>query len=339
MQVGSDTSHLAIIFAKKIIMTPLGKYIWLIKLLQEKDGMTFEEINEKWLEFRKNKDDKNIPILKRTFHNHINAIREEYGIHIECGPGYRYYIDDSEKDVNPIVGRLSVLNLLNESVSDSKLSKSILIDEYLDLFRDNVTMIIMDAIKTRHKIKLDHLMFSSVPKSNIRELVVIPYQLHYICSQWFLLGYTEEFGLMRFPLNFYFGDVQMTDDLYKNPSDYSPEEYNKLIYGTTNERVLVTIQLMNLFPKRISLSRFPLMPFQQKIEFGNWDKEGKDNNSSQVFYNTRITFNLPKTPFALYALQRRIGAYSHVVLNDTDPFAFFTEDQYLDAIGKPIVLK
>ena len=45
-------------------MTPVAKYIWLIKLLQKKD-MTFEEINEQWLRDRWNTEDENIPILKR----------------------------------------------------------------------------------------------------------------------------------------------------------------------------------------------------------------------------------------------------------------------------------
>ena len=76
-------------------MTPLMKYIWLIKLLHDSDGKTFESINKEWLKFRQNTEDKNMPIQKRTFHNHIKAIREEYGIHIECGPGYKYYISDS----------------------------------------------------------------------------------------------------------------------------------------------------------------------------------------------------------------------------------------------------
>lgn len=320
-------------------MTPLAKYIWLIDLLQKSaNGLTFEEINEKWLRHRRNTEDENIPILKRTFHNHINAIREEYGIHIECGPGYRYFINDSDKDINPIIGRLSVLNLMNESVSDSKLSKSMFIEEYLDLFRDNIIMLIMDAIKTRRKIKLDRLYFLGNYKNLKRELTVAPLQLHQICMQWFLLGLEDELGLMRFPMFFYCGDVQIIGETFKFPINYSPEEYGKMIYGKTKERLQLTILLQNLFPNRISLSRFPLMSFQQKIEFGNWDNEGRDSCSQQADYNTKITFDLPKTPFALRALDRRIGNYTHEVLGNTDPFALFTDDQYSYEMSSPVVL-
>ena len=95
-------------------MTPLSKYIWLIKQLQKKD-MTFEEIDEQWLRDRKGTEDENISILKRTFFNHIKAIREEYGIHIECGRGYKYYIVEDAKEILPKIGLLSTLNTLNEA--------------------------------------------------------------------------------------------------------------------------------------------------------------------------------------------------------------------------------
>ena len=80
------------------------------------------------------------------------------------------------------------------------------------------------------------------------------------------------------------------------------------------------------------------MSFQQKIEFGNWDNEGRDSCSQQADYNTKITFDLPKTPFALRALDRRIGNYTHEVLGNTDPFALFTDDQYSYEMSSPVVL-
>lgn len=108
-------------------MTPLLKHIWLIRQLQKK-SMTFEEINEKWLRDRRGTEDENIPIQKRTFHNHIKAIREEYGIHIECGPGYKYYISDSEKDILPKIDLLSTLSMLSETVTESRVNKSLYVE-------------------------------------------------------------------------------------------------------------------------------------------------------------------------------------------------------------------
>ena len=317
-------------------MTPLGKYIWLIKLLQERDGMTFEEINKKWLESRKNKEDKNIPILKRTFHNHINAIREEYGIHIECGPGYRYYIADPDKDVLPKVERLSMLNMMSETVSNSKLSNSLFIEEYFDIFRGNAVLTIMDAIKAKRKVKLENFVFPHKPEDKYRVLNVAPYQLHYICSKWFLIGQTDEYGLMRIPLSYYYGTIQITGDSYKYPAGYSSDEYRKAIYGKTNDRLLLTIQIQNRHPERMNIDKYPL-PFQQDTEYGYKDKEGKTFPFLDKFH-VRINFDLPKTPLALYVLKRKIEKYSYTILSNKDPFALYTDEQYEEALNNPVVL-
>ena len=127
-------------------MTVLGKYLWLIRLLHGTDGKTFEAINEEWLKFRRNTEDENIPILKRTFFNHIRAIREEYDIHIECGSGYKYHIVDLDKDVLTKIGLLATLNTLNETITDKQLNKNLFVGDYFDLFRGRSVMTIIDGM-------------------------------------------------------------------------------------------------------------------------------------------------------------------------------------------------
>lgn len=311
-------------------MTPLGKYIWLIKLLQKKDGMTFDEINEKWLESRKNKEDKNIPILKRTFHNHINAIREEYGIHIVCGSGYRYYIEDSEYEVASKVERLSILNMMNETVS---VNRSLFINDYFEILRDQTVIAIMDAIKAKRKIILDfHLL--SLPEEKYRVMTVAPYQLHYFSQKWFLLGQADGLGLMRIPLFLYTGKVQITNHSYKYPVDYSPEVYGKKIYGITNERIRLDIMIQDLHPERLNLGKYPMTPFQKEVEYGYNDGKSLPHLNK---YNVRVSFDLPRTPFAFYILKSKLDLYAYTVLNDRNPFEFFTEKQYENDVYYPVV--
>lgn len=318
-------------------MKPLGRYLFLISSLQGSNGKTFETINEEWLKSRRNTEDENMPILKRSFHNHIAAIREQFGIHIECGPGYRYYIADPDKDVLPIVERLSMLNMMSETVSNSKLSNSLFIEENFDLFRGNIVLTIMDAIKAKRKVKLENFVFPHKPEDKYRVLNVAPYQLHYICSKWFLIGQTDEYGLMRIPLSYYYGATQITGDSYKYPAGYSSDEYRKTIYGKTNDRLLLTIQIQNPHPERMNLDKFPL-PFQQDTEYGYKDKEGKTFPFLDKFH-VRINFDLPKTPFALYVLKREIEKYSYTILSDIESFALYTDEQYEEAVNNPVVLR
>lgn len=317
-------------------MTPLAKYIWLIKLLQKAD-MTFEEINSQWLRDRRNTEDENIPILKRTFHNHIKAIREEYGIHIACGRGYRYYIEDSDKDVAPKVELLSVLNMLSDTVADDKLNKSLFVEDYFDIFRNKKVIMIMDAIKTRRKVRLADFVNMKNPNDIYRVLNVAPYQLHYICSNWYVIGHTDEFGLMRIPLKYYHASPQLLEDSYNYPDDYSAESYRKMVYGRKEKNIHVTIKITSHVHEKDYFNQFPLMPFQKNVEYNLWPEDTPLRKYYPNYFAV-INFELPKSAFALYTLKNKLMKYHYKVMNDVDPFKLFTEEQYNEAMSIPIIL-
>ena len=76
-----------------------NRYIWLVDTIYRANGITFEEINEKWL-MNSMSDGVDIPL--KTFHNHRHAIEDIFDINIVCDKkgGYKYYIenaDDMEK--------------------------------------------------------------------------------------------------------------------------------------------------------------------------------------------------------------------------------------------------
>lgn len=317
-------------------MKPLAKYIWLIEHLQKKD-MTFEEINEQWLRDRKGTEDENMSILKRTFFNHIKAIREEYGIHIECGHGYKYYIVEDAKEVLPKIGLLSTLNTLHETITDKQLNKNLFVGDYFDLFRDKRVMAVMDAIKTMHKVKLSKFKnINNLDKYQV--LSVAPYQLHYIHSQWYVIGETDEFGLIRIPLLYYKkGGAKKTDVSYKYPAGYSAGEYQNMIYGITSERIHIAVKIKSYNPQELNLDNYPLCQFQLGVEY----RHRQDGESTIEFIANNyviVRFELPKTPFALFTLKSKLEKYRYEILNKTNPFTFFTEEQYSEAMNTPVVL-
>lgn len=63
-------------------MNSLNRYIWLIDTISQKNGITFEEISEKWQNSVLNSEGGDFPL--RTFHNHRKAIAEIFGILTEC---------------------------------------------------------------------------------------------------------------------------------------------------------------------------------------------------------------------------------------------------------------
>ena len=72
-----------------------NRYIWLVDTIYSRpEGVTLEEINEKWIRSSLSKGD---PIPTKTFHNHRTTIEELFVINIECNKStYRYYIDNAE---------------------------------------------------------------------------------------------------------------------------------------------------------------------------------------------------------------------------------------------------
>lgn len=320
-------------------MTPLGKYIWLINVLQKSAyGLTFEEINELWIKNRRNSEDANIPILKRTFHNHIKAIREEYSIHIVCGRGYRYYIADAENEVISKVNLLSTLNALTETFSDNRLNKNVFVGEYFDMFREKSVMAVMEAIKNRRKVRF--AKFKRVNKPDKYQVLhIAPYQLHYICSQWYVLGHTDEFGLMRIPLDYYKrGGSRNIDDPYNYPGDYSEAVYYKKFYGPGNDSIRLTVKIKCYDSQEYNFQNYPLSPFQQSVECRE-RLEGERAIDFIMNNYVKIFLEMPKTPFALYALKSRLEKYRYELLTDADPFTLFSEEEYNDAMNNPTLLK
>ena len=318
-------------------MTPLAKYIWLIQLLQKAE-MTFEEINNNWLRDRRNTEDENIPLLKRTFHNHIKAIREEYGIHIVCGRGYRYYIEDSDKDVAPKVELLSVLNMLSNTVAEGNLNKSLFVEDYFDIFKNKKVMKFMDAIKTKRKVRYRVDIGLKKPNDIYRVLTVAPYQLHYICSRWYIIGHTDEFGLMRIPLIHHLTTITLSNETFNYPDDYSVESYRKILYGKREMNIHVSIGFKSFAIPDDYFNQFPLMPFQKNIEYKLWSVSGPIKKFYPSHYPV-IHLEMPKSAFALYTLKNKLKKYNNYeIMNDIDPFQLFTEEEYNDAMSNPTVL-
>ena len=71
------------------------EYIWLIDLLKTYGGITFEEINEKWVQTEMSGG---VEMARSTFNRHKDAIEDIFGIYIECdrSNGYVYYIGNAK---------------------------------------------------------------------------------------------------------------------------------------------------------------------------------------------------------------------------------------------------
>lgn len=101
--------------------TLFQEYIWLVNIIHMAHGITFGEINRKWLETEMSEG---ISLARSTFNRHKDAIQDMFGIYIECDKknGFKYYIGneevlDEDSIQNWMLSTLSVNNILSESKS------------------------------------------------------------------------------------------------------------------------------------------------------------------------------------------------------------------------------
>ena len=96
----------------------LGKYVWLVETIYNAGHITFEEINQKWLD--DDMDEEPIPL--RTFHKWRIAAEDMFGLVIDCERkgGYHYYIGNAREVESGglrswLLSTISVSNLLLDS--------------------------------------------------------------------------------------------------------------------------------------------------------------------------------------------------------------------------------
>ena len=93
----------------------INKYVWLVDTIYRAGRITYEEINQKWIE--QEMDETPIPL--RTFHKWRIAAEEMFHLNIECERkgGYHYYIANSDEIKSGslrswLLNTMSVSNLL-----------------------------------------------------------------------------------------------------------------------------------------------------------------------------------------------------------------------------------
>ena len=225
------------------------EYIWLVNTIREARRITFEEINEKWLETDMSEG---VEMARSTFARHKDAIEDIFGLFIECDRqnGYKYYIGNEyvlrENSVqNWMLSTLSVNNVVSESLS---LQDRILLQE-VPYEGEHLKMVI-DAMKRSVRIAVDYRKYGT-DKPNHLEFE--PYCIKLYKQRWYILGHFHRDATEEKPGSDYFGmfsfdrilEMWVTDIKFKMDPDFDAEAYFKECYGvlvgddTKPERIVI----------------------------------------------------------------------------------------------------
>ncbi len=208
--------------------TDFKRYVWLIDLLDDHNGMSFEDIDEKW-QLTKDYNPQGEKLPPRTFYNHIKAIRSIFGIEIRMlKKDHRYRIIPGEDIYAGRIQKalLSMLSLNRTAEIYKGLKGRILYEEEPDVYPEWIRCILR-AMNSCKRIRLEYKKYGD-NKSSFRH--VSPYCLKMFKRRWYLLA-QEDATLKTFALDDRTISVEVLNSGFKMPDDFDAEAYFKNTFG------------------------------------------------------------------------------------------------------------
>ena len=235
------------------------QYVWLVNTLRQYKKLSLEEISALWI---KDQINDGSPLIRASFIRHKDAILNMFGIIIECDleDGYKYYIANPEVLEDDSIERwlfstLTVSTILSESVAvkDRIILENVPAGEYY-------LPVLIQAMKLNRKIVMGYQRFDGEPY----EKTVEPYSLRLCKQRWYLLVFTGH-HIATYALDRMLS-VEMTDETFEMPEDFSPEAYFAEYYGVLTDETPMAHVVVRAYGRTSNYLRtLPLHPSQREV--------------------------------------------------------------------------
>ena len=205
----------------------LNKYVWLVETIYKAKKITYEDINQRWLD-NDMSEGKQLPI--RTFHKWRQAIEEMFGLIIENENSgqYRYYIQNADELKSGsmrswLFNTLTVSNLMMDSVS---IKDKVLFEEIPD--GEQYLPNILEALKKNVALGMS---YQSYIRDEANTFEVEPYCLKAFKQRWYLVARSPYYDkIMIYSLD-RVKWLGLTDKNFKYPKNFNPEEFFEDCFG------------------------------------------------------------------------------------------------------------
>ena len=204
------------------------QYIWLADIIHRMKRLTLNEINERWMQTDMSGG---LPMSRTTFNRHRLAIEEMFDLCIGCKESGRksyYYIEnidvlENDKLQHWMLDALSIGNLLMDNIS----LKDRIVLEKIPAGKHFLNPII-GAMKQNRKLVLTYRKFGQEEPYTI---TVEPYAIKVFKQRWYLLAKNYKRSLPTIYALDRVLSLQVTDELFEFPEDFSTERFFKDFYG------------------------------------------------------------------------------------------------------------
>ena len=211
----------------------LQKYLWLADIIYQSDGITFGQINDRWL---KNDLSEGLELPKRTFHKWKAAVEDLFGLIIDCDRknGYRFIIRNKEDlSSDSLAGWLfSTLSVSCRLARHKAIEKRIVLE---DVFTGgDLLQTVLDALHRNTRLLVAYRSFNSYRETTFE---AEPYCLKMFQRRWYLVARSLYFENPRIYALDRIVSLQSTDHSFEYPEDFSPERFfSNSAFGSISTR-------------------------------------------------------------------------------------------------------
>ena len=246
----------------------IRKYIWLIDTVNTAgwSGITLKEISAKWERNDRLSGGEAYP--KRSFHNHVAAVQELFGIEIACHKNTNsYYIANSHdlKDSSGFKGwLLDALSLNSQLEESSQLKDRILIEEIPS--GKEFLPTVLEAMRDNKMLTFSYKPFWVEDDYMSNFYHVEPYALKVFKRRWYLLGKYGDSPLKVYALD-RMQDIDIEFEDFTLPADFNAAEFFGSCFGIIvgdEEPQLIRLKV-DAFQSKY-LRSLPLHPSQKEVE-------------------------------------------------------------------------
>ncbi len=264
------------------------EYIWLVNTIKRARRITFAEIQEKWLMTEMSEG---VDLARSTFNRHKDAIRDIFGIYIDCDRknGYKYYIGNShvlqeETVQNWMLSTMTVNDIISESkiLHDRILLQPVHSDDYLPMF--------IEAMKQKVRVAVKYRRYEC---DKITSVDFEPYCLKLFNQRWYVLAHFHRDATPEKEEHDYFGvfsfdriqEMELTTVKFEVRDDFDAQIFFRESFGvvvgdgTPVERIVIRAY----GSQRYYLRDLPLHASQQQI--------GQGENYADFEYHLRPTID------------------------------------------------
>ncbi|HHT03477.1 MAG TPA: WYL domain-containing protein [Bacteroidales bacterium] len=265
-----------------------NRYVWLLDTINLRPNIAYQEINNLWRDSPLNDDGKDLPL--RTFHNHRQAILDQFGLDIVYSREVNgYYIDNlSDLKGGNIKNWLFETLAVNKAISEKVGLKDRIVTEFIPSSHKYLS-IFLDAMKNNRSMTITYRTYYS---DNDSLSIIHPYFIKLFKQIWYVVAYNKTKKAIRMYALDRIVDLKTNDSCFEFPKKLSSEAYFNDYFGViVIENVKKETVIIKVYKDKVKYIRaLPIHHSQKEIEI-------KDDYS--LFqYKIRPTYDFKQAIFS-----------------------------------------